>query len=212
MPRRTADQRHSDSAPAEPFQPQRPRATTLAALHHPVRAALHRLLELEGPAPVGVLAARRGLAAGSASHHLKVLHRAGLVEPAPELARDTRESWWRGVPVRMTWSTEDFPRGSADHAQAVAAERAVYAEHVAALDAWQQRRHGEGDPFSRAGHASETSVMATREQLEELGRRVTDVLVAWSDECQADRGDRPDAVRRPVFAFAHLFPDVRMES
>jgi DNA-binding transcriptional ArsR family regulator len=212
MPRRTADQRHADSAPAEPLQQHRPRAATLVALHHPVRAALHRVLELEGPAPVGVLAARRDLAAGSASHHLKVLHRAGLVEPAPELARDTRESWWRAVPVRMSWSTEDFPPGSADHAQAVAAERAVYAGHVAALDAWQRQRHGRGDAWSRAGHASETSVMATREQLEELGRRITDVLVGWSDECRADREARPDAVRRPVMAFAHLFPDVRIES
>lgn len=212
MPRRTADQRHSDTAPAEPLDQDRPRAATLAALHHPVRAALHRLLELEGPAPVGVLAARRGLAVGSASHHLKVLHRTGLVEPAPELARDTRESWWRGVPVRMSWSTEDFAPGSPDHTQAVAAERAVYAEQVAALDAWQRRRLGPGDPWSRAGHAGETSVMATRDQLDDLGRRLIDVLVTWSDECQADRAARPDAARRPVFAFAHTFPDVRIES
>jgi len=212
MPRRTADQRHADSAPTAPLTQQSPPATTLAALHHPVRAALHRILELDGPAPVGVLAARRGLAAGSASHHLKVLHRAGLVEPAPELARDTRESWWRGVPVRMTWSTEDFARGSADHAQAVAAERAVYAEQVAALDAWQRRRHGAGDPWARAGQASETSVMATHEQLQDLAHRLTEVLVTWSDECQADRKARPEAVRRPVLAFAHSFPDVRIES
>jgi hypothetical protein len=54
--------------------------------------------------------------------------------------------------------------------------------------------------------------MATREQLEEVGRRLTEVLVTWSDECRADRNERPDAVRRPVFAFAHVFPDVRMES
>lgn len=112
----------------------------------------------------------------------------------------------------MSWSTEDFSPGSADHAQAVAAERAVYAAQVAALDAWQRHRHGPGDPWSRAGQASETSIMATREQLEELGRRLTEVLVSWSDECRSDQGARPDAVRRPVLAFAHCFPDVRIES
>lgn len=195
-----------------PLDQGRPQASTLAAFHHPVRAALHRLLELDGPAPVGRLAARRGLAAGSASHHLKVLHAAGLVEPAPELARDTRESWWRAVPVRMTWSTDDFPRGSADHAQAVAAERAVYADHVAALDAWQRRRHGSGDPWGHDGSSSETSMMATREQLQDLARRLTEVLVSWSDEVQADRELHPEAVRRPVLSFAHTFPDVRLES
>ena len=50
MPRRTADQRHADSTPTESLDRDRPRATTLAALHHPARAQLHRLLELEGPA------------------------------------------------------------------------------------------------------------------------------------------------------------------
>ncbi len=60
------------------------------AFHHPTRRWLAELLEIEGPASVGQLAARTGLAVGSVSHHLKALHRTGFIEPAPDLARDTQ--------------------------------------------------------------------------------------------------------------------------
>jgi len=59
----------------------------LVALHHPTRRWLAELLWIEGPATVGRLAARTGLAVGSVSHHLKPLHQQGFIEPAPELAR-----------------------------------------------------------------------------------------------------------------------------
>ena len=83
------------------------------AFHHPIRRWLTELLGVEGPANVGQLAARTGLAVGSVSHHLKVLHRQDLIEPAPDLARDTRESWWRLKPRPMSWSVEDFDEGHA---------------------------------------------------------------------------------------------------
>src|ERR1700712_3991484 len=95
MPRRTAAQRHLDSAPVPGEPPAQTLAALLVAYHHPIRRWLCELLGLEGPANVGQLAARTGLAVGSVSHHLRALYRQGLIEPAPELARDTRESWWR---------------------------------------------------------------------------------------------------------------------
>ena len=97
--RRTADQRHLDSAPRSHDD----LLDVLMAFHHPTRRWLAELLEIEGPASVGRLAARTGLAVGSVSHHLKALHRHGFIEPAPDLARDTRESWWR---VRRPLSLE----------------------------------------------------------------------------------------------------------
>src|SRR5690242_18024895 len=113
MTRRTAAERHRDSAPATtPGDPSHVLAELLVAFHHPIRRWLTELLAVEGPANVGQLAARTGLAVGSVSHHLKVLHRQDLVAPAPELARDTRESWWRLNPRPMTWSVEDFLEGS----------------------------------------------------------------------------------------------------
>src|SRR4051794_4901131 len=111
MPRRTAAERHLHSAPQDQ-DPSEDLAALLIAFHHPVRRWLTELLSVEGPANVGQLAARTGLAVGSVSHHLKVLHQRGLIEPAPELAHDTRESWWRLKPRSMTWSVEDFEEGT----------------------------------------------------------------------------------------------------
>jgi DNA-binding transcriptional ArsR family regulator len=72
-------------------------AKALAALAHPYRARLMDALKVDGPSTATELARRTGQAVGSASHHLKVLHDAGLVAEAPELARDRRERWWRLV-------------------------------------------------------------------------------------------------------------------
>src|ERR1700754_4829053 len=88
MPRRPASDRHTASAPATDGWPPTgdALAEALIALHHPARRRLYEVLSLEGPASVGQLAQRTGLAPGSVSHHLKPLHRAGFVVPAPELA------------------------------------------------------------------------------------------------------------------------------
>jgi hypothetical protein len=82
--RRTAAERHRDSAPqhAAERESRDDLVDVLMAFHHPTRRWLAELLEIEGPASVGRLAARTGLAVGSVSNHLKPLHRHGFIEPA----------------------------------------------------------------------------------------------------------------------------------
>ena len=63
-------------------------AAPLAALAHPFRSRIMDALKVDGPSTASMLASRTGQAVGNASHHLKVLAEAGLVEEAPELARD----------------------------------------------------------------------------------------------------------------------------
>ena len=86
------------------------RADDLATLHHPVRRRMLEFLNLTGPSTVGAIAAGLGQQVGSVSHHMKTLERAGFVEPAPELARDRRESVWRGIPRRLSWSLDRLRR------------------------------------------------------------------------------------------------------
>ena len=114
MTRRTAELRHQDTAPARTpgAESGAELLDVLIAFHHPTRRWLCEVLSSEGPAKVGTLAARTGLAVGSVSHHLKALHRYGFVEPAPDLARDTRESWWRIAPRDLSWLAEDFTAGT----------------------------------------------------------------------------------------------------
>ncbi len=210
MTRRTAAERHLESAPAAPAPGSDPRADALAdllvAYHHPVRRWLSELLAVEGPAKVGQLAARTGLAVGSVSHHLKVLHRQGLVEPAPELARDTRESWWRVRSQPLSWSVEDFEEGSLGRRVAQAAEGENVRHQLRALRAWMNQAASDDPAWRQAAESVDTLVFATVEQLDELGDRLTALVVDWSRACAADAEARPDVVRRPVRAIARAFP------
>lgn len=105
--------------------PRRVRTVTdpavLAALAHPTRRRLTDVLKTTETATVGMLADRLSVAVGSASHHLKVLARAGLVEPADPGTTDRRERWWRLVDAAIRWSGTDFDDGPVTGAVGAAA-------------------------------------------------------------------------------------------
>ena len=136
----------------------------LVALHHPTRRWLAELLWVEGPATVGRLAARTGLAVGSVSHHLKPLHQQGFIEPAPELARDTRESWWRTTPRNLSWSVEDFEPDSLGRRVADQAEVENFRYQVRAIQAWLKEMDDAPAEWRRAAGATDSLVKATAEQ------------------------------------------------
>ncbi len=181
-------------------------ADLLVAYHHPIRRWLCELLALEGPANVGQLAARTDLAVGSVSHHLKVLHRQGLVEPAPELARDTRESWWRLSDTRISWSVDDFEEGSLGRRVAETAELENLRHQVRAVRSWLQHQPRAPREWRLAAESVDTLTYATVEQLDELGDLLTRTITSWHSACVADQAAHPDAVRRPVRAVARAFP------
>lgn len=206
MTRRTAAERHLDSAPVPDDDRPDALADLLVAYHHPVRRWLCELLTVEGPANVGQLAARTGLAVGSVSHHLKALHRQALVEPAPGLARDTRESWWQIKPQPLTWSVDDFAEGTLGRRVAEVAEGENVRHQLRAIRDWMNRSGHDDLAWRQAAESVDTLAFATVEQLDELGDRLTRLVVDWSTECAADAKARPDAVRRPVRAIARAFP------
>src|SRR5689334_15581034 len=171
MPRKTAEERHAVA----------PEVSTdlidvLVALHHPTRRWLVELLWAEGPATVGRLAARTGLAVGSVSHHLKPLHRQGFVAPAPELARDTRESWWKVTPRRLSWSVEDFEDGSLGRRIADQAELENFRYQVRAVQQWLARMADAPASWRRAAGSTDSLVRATAEQTADLHVRLAAVL------------------------------------
>jgi DNA-binding transcriptional ArsR family regulator len=202
MPRRSAAERHLDSVPDNAPG----LADLLVAYHHPIRRWLCELLALEGPANVGQLAAHTELAVGSVSHHLKVLHRQGLVEPAPELARDTRESWWRLRDTRLSWSVDDFEEGSLGRRVAETAELENFRHQVRAVRSWLQHQPRAPRAWRLAAESVDTLTYATLEQLDELGDLLTRTITSWHSACVADQEAHPDAVRRPVRAVARAFP------
>jgi DNA-binding transcriptional ArsR family regulator len=208
MSRRTAADRHRDTAPPAGGPAL---VDQLVAFHHPTRQRILECLALQGPATVGRLAGRLGLAPGSISHHLKALHRAGLVEPAPELGRDTRESWWRETRVTLSYDAADFPPGSRVRAVVTAAERANDDRHVGAIREWRAHRDSFPAAWQRAGGSQDTTVAATPAQVADLHERIGAVMRDWSRECREDAAARPEEPRRVVLALAHVHPVVETE-
>ena len=178
----------------------------LMAFHHPTRRWLVELLEIEGPATVGRLAGRTGLAVGSVSHHLKALHRHGFIEPAPDLAQDTRESWWRAVRRPLSWDADDFADTTTSRRVASAAEGENFRHQVRAVSHWLNHRNEVDEGWRRAASSTDTVVAATREQLEDLGEQLRAITEQWTHRCLDDRAERPDESRLPVRVVLRAFP------
>jgi len=188
-------------------------ADDLVAMHHPVRRRIMEHLHVHGPATVGALAAGLGQQVGSISHHLKTLQKIGFVEPAPELARDGRESWWRWVPREVTWSITDFAGSPTDLLLATAAERANLQHHNDKVLAWFTDREEHDAEWTDAAFSTEVWARPNAEELADLSRRVYALFADWTSECEAaeqrERADGDEAAvqrRAPVFVFAHGNP------
>jgi DNA-binding transcriptional ArsR family regulator len=197
MTRKTAELRHRiDDVSTDLMD-------VLIALHHPTRRWLVELLYVEGPATVGRLAARTGLAVGSVSHHLKPLHRQGFVEPAPELARDTRESWWRVTERPLSWSVEDFAPDSLGRKVADQAELESFRHQARATQQWLKEMGQATPEWRRAAGSTDGLVRATPEQTEDLHRRLGAVLQAWTEEIKTND---PSPESRMVRVTLRMFP------
>ncbi|GAA4193558.1 helix-turn-helix domain-containing protein [Microbacterium oryzae] len=76
-------------------------AKQLKAMAHPARLDILDGVARRGFARAADLASDLGLPANQVSFHLRVLADAGLIEEAPEHARDRRDRVWK--PVEETW-------------------------------------------------------------------------------------------------------------
>jgi DNA-binding transcriptional ArsR family regulator len=209
MTRRTADQRYSDLPSPAPGPPEGDALpATVAALSHPSRRLLLDYLGTHGPAPVGRLARATGLAPGSVSHHIRVLARVGLVAPAPELAGDTRESWWRHVPRSVTWDATAFGDGPAAEQLAQAASDANLSYLLDAVRRWRAAPPTPGWDAV----VTDTLVLATSDELDDLATRMAELVAEWKRGClaraDAERARSADAApQHPVRVIALGFPE-----
>jgi DNA-binding transcriptional ArsR family regulator len=174
---------------------------TLRAFHHPTRRRMVDYLFLHGPTQVGTLARELGQQVGSISHHLRMLQRAGVVAPAPELATDGRTSWWRLEQDSVIWSVDDFA-DAAERMQAKAAQRLNIDHHIAKLAAWMRESERADAAWRHAAFSSDALAMASAEELEQLSEALRAAVREWREGIDLDDGTE----RRPVFVFTHGFP------
>lgn len=176
-------------------------AKALSAMANPFRARMMDALKVDGPSTASALAQRTGQAVGSASHHLKVLAEAGLVEEAPELAKDRRERWWRLVDPGTRWSRADFADDTAAVTAAYAAEALALQRQFERTREWNANAASVPE-WDEAAFATQNWMRLTPAELGELSAEIVDVLVRWSRREVPDDGQE----REPVFVFARGFP------
>ncbi|TDB70106.1 helix-turn-helix transcriptional regulator [Micromonospora sp. KC721] len=173
----------------------------LAAMAHPLRRRLMDALKVHGPSTASSLATITGQAIGNVSHHLHVLGDCGLIEEAPELARDRRERWWRLVTRGLRWSSADFRDDPATAAVADAAESLNLDHHVQQVRGWFAAGDEDKTHWRDCTFAMDQWLHLTPEELREVGEEINELLERWR------RQQTPDAAgRRPVFVFAYGVP------
>ena len=176
-------------------------AAPLAALAHPFRSRIMDALKVDGPSTASMLAARTGQAVGNASHHLKVLAAAGLVEEAPELARDRRERWWRLVTTGTRWSRRELIDQAADHRGARRPRPSSLRRQQERVRDWMA--NAETDPeWEDAAFATQNWLRLSPDELGELSREIVELLARWGNREVPDDGVH----REPVLVFARGFP------
>jgi len=180
----------------------------LAALAHPLRRRLLDVLRVDGPCTASMLAERTDQAVGNISHHVRVLATHGLVEPAPELARDRRERWWRSASTALRWSTTDFVDDPAAEAASLAASALGLQRQLDLTTSWLQDDASDSAEWRDAAFNTDTWLRLTTHELDELGAEIVAVVDRWRSRHPADgTGEQADdAERRPVFFLARGFP------
>ncbi len=172
----------------------------LRAIAHPVRNRIIGEMEAAGPMRAADVAAALGIPANQASFHLRQLAKYGLVEEAPEVARDGRDRVWR-------LASDDLLRLDISHLEEAPGGRAavnVWRRHASArahelVDRAYELRRREGTSSA----ILEGTVRLTREESHELATAMDELLEGW---VARTRDATDDAPRETYHLFALLQP------
>jgi len=174
-------------------------AAVLRAVAHPLRRRLLDLFRVDGPATPSTLARCTGQAVANISHHLRVLAESGLIEEAPELARNRKEHWWRMVDPRLTWTTADFVGDAAGAELSDAAEGIGLQRQLDLTTTWLGSPASRDEPWVDRAFSTDHWLRLSPDELAELGEKVIELIGSYQG-----RAESPE--REPVFVFARGFP------
>lgn len=173
----------------------------LRAMAHPLRLEIMERVGRRGTARAADLAADLGIPANSVSYHLRILARGGVIEEAPEAARDRRDRVWRLAQLSYLSGAGLQERADAPQGQDPEYLRASGATSLAAFDwmraAWAAEiaRAGGGNRTTSdgSGQMFATSLRLTDEEMDELNSVVVQALHGMKGRHRDDTGaDLPD--------------------
>ncbi|SEB73371.1 Helix-turn-helix domain-containing protein [Nocardioides exalbidus] len=174
----------------------------LRAIAHPVRNRILDELSASGPVRAADVARLLGIPANQASFHLRQLAKYGLVEEAPEEARDKRDRVWRAAaPAGYTVNLGTM----ADEPGGRAAVEVFRASQLARLHAVIDRTFVIDRPkgsgvFSTSDH----TLKLTDEEAQELRKEVDDLIDSWADRT---RGRDPERRTYLLLQVVQPYPD-----
>ena len=174
----------------------------LRAIAHPVRTRVLDELHASGPARAADVARELGIPANQASFHLRQLAKYGLVEEAPEEARDKRDRVWRaaaaaGYTVELRKLAEQ-PGGRAA-VEVFRSSKAAWLHQVVDRSFAMSREEGRG-VFATSDHA----LKLTDDEAHQLRHALDDVIEAWADRT---RGRDPDRRTYLLVQMVQPYPD-----
>ncbi|MBD3923519.1 helix-turn-helix transcriptional regulator [Nocardioides cavernae] len=174
----------------------------LRAIAHPVRTRILEELSASGPVRAADVARELGIPANQASFHLRQLAKYGLVEEAPEEARDKRDRVWRatareGFTVNLK-QLADVPGGRA----AVDVFRASQLARLhGVIDRTFRMDRPEGSGvFATSDHA----LKLTDDEANELRQEIDDLVDSWAERT---RGRDPGRRTYLLLQVVQPYPD-----
>lgn len=168
-------------------------AGVLKGMAHPLRARLYYTLFARGTARATDLAEELDTPVNLVSQHLRFMAKYGLIEEAPELARDKRERVWR--PASTVGLAPD-PQITATPAYEEAGRQAAH--HT--LDAFLTR--------DRPGfhHSNDVTMYLSQAEAAEFAHELQDLLFRWNQRGQDNNATDPDSDRTTFLTTVFIQP------
>jgi len=160
----------------------------LRAIAHPVRTRILEELSATGPVRAADVARALGIPANQASFHLRTLAKYGLVEEAPEEARDKRDRVWRATSAHgFTVNLSQLADAPGGRAAVEVFRRSKLASLHEAVDRTFAMGRAEGSGvFATSDHA----LKLTDDEAHQLRRELDELVESWTDRTRGRDTDR----------------------
>jgi predicted ArsR family transcriptional regulator len=157
----------------------------LRGIAHPMRNRILEEMGAGGPMRAADVAERMGIPANQASFHLRQLAKYGLVEEAPELARDGRDRVWRvlhegGLSVNL----EELADQDGGKAAIRVFRQQWTAEAHAAVERADRPERSKDAMVAVSTHA----MRLTKAEAKVLAEEISDLLEGWREKKKAKTG------------------------
>ena len=167
----------------------------LRGIAHPARSRILDELHAAGPLRAADVARLLDVPANQASFHLRQLAKYGLIEPAPELAKDGRDRVWRAVPGALRFDDEAIEATpGAKAAQTVFMDQKAAFARVMVDRAFAPRKPTKDSVYV----AILDALRLSKEEGDEFMTEISDLVDRWAKKT---RGTDP---HRKTYAFLSL--------